>query len=222
MGVVLSQRQEDGRLYPIAFMSKSFTGPEYNYDTHNKELLAIIKVFEEWCFLLEGTELPITVFTDHKNLEYWQGSRNFNRPHARWHLLLANYLFKIVYRAGKQSGKPDALSRRADHLDIPAKPQTMLPSKLFEEVQAVQTEIAPEELIVEGQKQDESLEEIFAFLQRAGPAPRSITKGFKDYTMEGDLLKYQGKILVPDDESLKQDLITAFHDRHVCHELTRL
>lgn len=78
MGAVLSQRQEDGCLHHIAFMSKSFMGPEYNYDTHDKELLAIIKAFEEWWFLLEGTETPITVFTDHRSFEYWQGSRNFN------------------------------------------------------------------------------------------------------------------------------------------------
>lgn len=30
--------------------------------------------------------------------------------------------------------------------------------------------------------------------------------------MEGDLLMCQGKILVPDDEALKRDLIAAFHD----------
>jgi hypothetical protein len=32
MGAVLSQRQEDGRLHPIAYMSQSFTGAEHNYD----------------------------------------------------------------------------------------------------------------------------------------------------------------------------------------------
>lgn len=47
----------------------------------------------------------------------------------------------------------------------------MLPAELFEEVQAVQTKIALQERIVKGQKEDESLKEIFAFLQRAGLAP---------------------------------------------------
>lgn len=180
MGAVLSQRQEVGRLHPIAFMSKSFTSPEYNYDMHDKELLAIIKALEEWRFLLEGTEIPITVFTDHRNLEYWQGSCNFNCRHTRWHLQLANFLLKTVYRAGKQSGKPDTLSRRADHIDALPEPQTMLPAELFEEVQAVQTEIALQERIIEGQQQDESLEEIFAFLKRDGTAPQSVAKGFRD------------------------------------------
>jgi hypothetical protein len=48
MGAVLNQRQEDGRLHPIAYMSQSFAGAEQNYDTHDKELLAIIKAFEFW------------------------------------------------------------------------------------------------------------------------------------------------------------------------------
>lgn len=74
MGAVFSQRQEDRRLHPIAFMSKSFTGAKTNYNTNDKELLAIIKALEELQFLLEGTEVPITVFMDHRNLEYWQGS----------------------------------------------------------------------------------------------------------------------------------------------------
>jgi hypothetical protein len=90
MGAVLSQRQEDGRLHPIAYMSQSFNGAEHNYNTHDKEHLAIIKSLEFWRIFLEGTKDPITVFTDHRNLEYWQESRMFNHRHTRWHLLLTN------------------------------------------------------------------------------------------------------------------------------------
>jgi hypothetical protein len=111
MGSVLSQRQEDGRLHPIGYLSESFKGAEQNYDTHDKELLAIIRSFKHWRIYLEGTTIPITVFTNHRNLEYWKESRTFNRRHARWHLLLASFHFQIMYRPGKQSTKPDALSR---------------------------------------------------------------------------------------------------------------
>ncbi|KAF8749894.1 Encoded by [Rhizoctonia solani] len=48
MGAVLSQRKEDGCLHPVAFMSASFSPAELNYDTHDKELLAIICAFEHW------------------------------------------------------------------------------------------------------------------------------------------------------------------------------
>jgi hypothetical protein len=79
MGAILSQRQEDGRLHPIAYMSQSFSDTEYNYDTHDKELWAIIKAFEFWRIFLEGTKEPVVVFMDHQNLEYWQESCTFNR-----------------------------------------------------------------------------------------------------------------------------------------------
>ncbi|KAF8757331.1 hypothetical protein RHS01_04118 [Rhizoctonia solani] len=105
LGSILSQRQEDGRLHPLGFLSESFKGAEQNYDTHNKELLAIIRSLEYWCIFLEGTVHPITVFTDHRNLEYWKESRTFNRRHARWHLLLAGYNFQIV-RSNAREGDP--------------------------------------------------------------------------------------------------------------------
>ncbi|KAF8749833.1 hypothetical protein RHS01_09743 [Rhizoctonia solani] len=190
LGSILSQRQEDSRLHPLGFLSESFKGAEQNYDTHDKELLAIICSFEYWRIFLEGTLHPVTVFTDHRNLEYWKESRTFNRCHARWHLLLAGYNFQIVYRPGKQSGKPDALSRRSDHADIPPAAQTMLPD-LY---------------------QDESLEEILQFLQNESKAPPSIKKAFKDYDMEAGLLFYQGRIVVPDVGTLRTDLLCIFHD----------
>ncbi|KAF8747244.1 hypothetical protein RHS01_11370 [Rhizoctonia solani] len=118
MGAVLSQRKEDGCLHPVAFMSASFSPAELNYDTHDKELLAIIWAFKHWKIFLEGTEQPITVFTDHKNLEYWKSARTLNRRHACWHLMLASYNFVIAYQPGKQSQKPDALSRQPDHMDL--------------------------------------------------------------------------------------------------------
>jgi hypothetical protein len=55
MGAILSQRSEDRRLNPIAYMSKSFNHTEWNYNTHDKELLAIIQALKEWHIFLEST-----------------------------------------------------------------------------------------------------------------------------------------------------------------------
>jgi hypothetical protein len=128
MGAVLSQRQEDGHLQPIAFMSSSFSPAELNSDTHDKVLLAIIRAFEQWHILLEETKETVTVFTDHKNLEYWKTARRFNHCHARWYLTLVPYNFVIVYRPGKQSQKSNALSRRADNMQLEPEAQVMLPN----------------------------------------------------------------------------------------------
>jgi hypothetical protein len=41
---------------------------EYNYQIYDKELLAIIRCFEEWRPELEGTAIPAEVLTDHQSL----------------------------------------------------------------------------------------------------------------------------------------------------------
>ena len=48
-GAVLSQKQdEDNKRHPVAFMSKSMTPAEWNYDIGDKEMLAIVKPLEHW------------------------------------------------------------------------------------------------------------------------------------------------------------------------------
>ncbi|CCO37087.1 Retrotransposable element Tf2 155 kDa protein type 1 [Rhizoctonia solani AG-1 IB] len=212
LGSVLSQRQEDGRLHPIGYLSESFKGAEQNYDTHDKELLAIIRSFEHWRIYLEGTILPVTIFTDHCNLEYWKESRTFNRRHARWHLLLAGFHFQIMYRPGKQSTKPDALSRRADHLDVPPANQSMLPKLVFANVSLILPEREIQSRIEKHLDQDESLTEILEYFRHESTAPPSVKRGFKDYKMEAGLLFYQGRILVPDVNELREELLRIFHD----------
>lgn len=64
MGAVLSQRREDERQHPVAFMSSNFSPAELNYDTPGKELLAIVRSFDHWRILVEGTEQAVTVLTD--------------------------------------------------------------------------------------------------------------------------------------------------------------
>lgn len=72
---VLSQYHDEGILHPVAFFSKKLTPTECNYEIYDKELLAIIRRFEEWRPELEGTPSPIRVITDHKNLEYFMSTK---------------------------------------------------------------------------------------------------------------------------------------------------
>lgn len=46
-GAVLSQRQNDGRLAPCAYISQKLSPAEANYEIHDKELLAIIRALRE-------------------------------------------------------------------------------------------------------------------------------------------------------------------------------
>jgi hypothetical protein len=74
LGSVFSQYCEDGRLHPIAYRSRKFYATEIDYEIHDKELLAIIDIFEEWRHLFEGTQHTTMVYTDHKNLKYFMSA----------------------------------------------------------------------------------------------------------------------------------------------------
>jgi hypothetical protein len=115
-GRVLSQYDEEGILRPIAFFSKKHSAVECNYEIYDKELLAIIRCLKEWRPELEGTESPIRILSDYRNLEYFITTKMLNRRQARWSEFLSRYNFRIIYRPGKQGEKPDALTRRSEDL----------------------------------------------------------------------------------------------------------
>jgi hypothetical protein len=115
-GAVLSQLSaEDGHWHPVAFYSKSLSPVERNYEIHDKEMLVIIRALEEWQHFLEGAAQQVEIWTDHKNLEYFVTAKKLNRRQARWSLFLARFDFWLHHHPGRSMGKPDALSRRADH-----------------------------------------------------------------------------------------------------------
>ncbi len=45
---ILSVTTEDGDIQPVAFYSHTLQSTEQNYNTHNKELLAIFEAFKSW------------------------------------------------------------------------------------------------------------------------------------------------------------------------------
>ena len=111
---ILSITTDSGELHPVAFHSRTLTGAELNYDTHDKELLAIFEAFRTWRHYLEGSGIPIDVVTDHKNLEYFATSKVLTRRQARWSEFLSQFNMVIRFRPGKLGAKPDALTRRWD------------------------------------------------------------------------------------------------------------
>jgi len=60
-GGVLSTKYEDGKWRPVAFISKSLNTIEWNYEIHNKEMLAVIRCLEAWRYYLEGVKLEFEI-----------------------------------------------------------------------------------------------------------------------------------------------------------------
>jgi hypothetical protein len=114
LAAIFSIYTPDGEIHPVVFHSHSFNPAELNYDTHDKELLAIFEAFKHWCQYFEGSGTPIDVVTDHKNLEYFATTELLTRCQARWSEFLSQFNMVICFRPRKLGAKPDALTRRWD------------------------------------------------------------------------------------------------------------
>jgi hypothetical protein len=125
----------EGALHPVAFFSKKLSGAELNYDVHDKELLAIVRAFEEWRPELAGTATPVRVLSDHRNLQWFRLPRPLSSRQARWsEFLHGNFNFKIEYLPGPRC-EADPLTRREQDRDpeatAAARLQTLLPATCF-------------------------------------------------------------------------------------------
>ena len=114
IAAILSIILSDGEIHPVAFHSRTLSTSELNYDTHDKELLAIFEAFQKWRHYLEGSGTPIDVVTDHKNLEYFSTTKLLTRRQARWSEFLSQFNLVIRFRPGKLGTKPDVLTRHWD------------------------------------------------------------------------------------------------------------
>lgn len=98
---------------PIDFYSRKLIQAEYNYDTHDQELLAMVKSLEHWRHYLEGTRFKI--LTDHANLKWFMETKTLNHRQVRAYLTLTRYDFTLEHRPGS-SNPADGPSRRPDYM----------------------------------------------------------------------------------------------------------
>ena len=80
---------KDNEVHPVVFHFHTFTVAELNYNTHDKELLAIFEAFKIWRHYLEDLAYPINVIIDHKNLEYFSTTKILTWKQVWW----SKYLF---------------------------------------------------------------------------------------------------------------------------------
>jgi len=232
IGAVLSQRDEENRLHPIAFHSRKFSPAEINYEIHDKELLAVVDTFKHWRRYCEGAEHQVQVFSDHQNLEYFTTTKVLNRRQARWAQELAVIDFKIYYRPGTQNGKPDALSRRSEYrpgkggienqpittvlgknhfeerrgcsLICSSARMTSLPTRRWSEefLSEVKEEGKKDEAYKQARKQEAAAEEL-------SPKDRRV----REWSYENDILYRRNLLWVP--SGLVQKILKSEHDTKI-------
>src|SRR5260221_3553236 len=111
---ILSVTTEDGEIRLVAFYSCTLQSAKWNYDMHDKELLAIYEAFKSWHHYLEGLAKTINMVTDHKNLEYFTTTKKLTRQQARWSEFLSQFNLSIHFRPGRLGAKPNTLTWRPD------------------------------------------------------------------------------------------------------------
>jgi len=113
-GGVLLMKCSDEKWRPVAFISKSLSDTERNYEIHDKEMLAVVRCLEAWRHFLERAAVKFEIWTDYKNLEYFMKAQKLNQRQARWALYLSRFDFMLKHVPGSKMGKADSLSRRLD------------------------------------------------------------------------------------------------------------
>ena len=111
LGSVLSQRQEDGKLHPIAYASRALSPGERNYGITELETLAVVWAVTHFRAYLYGS--CVTVYTDHSAVKSVLLNPHATGKHARWWSRVFNSGTKeieIIYRPGKENACADALS----------------------------------------------------------------------------------------------------------------
>ena len=106
-GAVLTQLDINGDRHPCAFISRTFSPTERNYD---RELLSVICALQEWRHYIQGSNHKMIIYSDHKNLTYFRNAQKLNRRQVRWSLLLSEYNIKLIHLPGNKMILSDTLS----------------------------------------------------------------------------------------------------------------
>ena len=180
IGGILSQRDKNGYDHPIAYMSKTLSKTQQNYDIREKEALACILAVEKYRPYIEGTHFIIQ--TDHKNLK-WLFKNAVSGRLGRWALRLMEFQpFTVEHKPGKSNTNADVLSR------IPIKSQ----DNNINNISVV--ELPSVKQLVELQKSDILLGPIYKYFENNSQKTNHIK----------DFLKVSGKYCIdPSDKLLK-------------------
>jgi hypothetical protein len=167
-------------------------------------MLVIVQALEEWWHFLKGAQHPVEIWTDHKNLEYFQKSQKLNQKQAKWSLYLFRFDFALFHQLGHLMDHLYALLCCPDHGASSENPDI---TPFWLELFRICT---MEGIAVDGPKipllhdvwkvfaTEPELEDPIALVarellkNRKAPSPRSA-----EWQMLDRLLLFRGKIFVP-------------------------
>lgn len=178
----------------VAYTSKKFSPAERNYTTTEQELLGVINALHDWRCYLEGSHFRVV--TDHNPLVYLQTQAHISRRQARWVEYMAQFDFEWEYRPGRNnvadpvSRNPLLLTEETINVCLGITAQTK--RKPRSEQPDVTMLMAR---ITEGYKVDENI-------KHSCP---------KDATFDGQFWTHGGRVIVPNEGTLREEIIGLNH-----------
>lgn len=222
IGAVLFQRQTNGDLKPIAYISRSLSPTEERYAQIEKEALAFTWACERLSDYLIGIKFHIQ--TDHKPLVPLFSTKHLEDLPIRvqrFRLRMMRFDFTIAHVPGKDLVMADALSR------APSREPNREEQIFQQETRAfidtiVQSLPATEERLAEikaCQEKDPVCKQIVEYCQTGWPDKKSVIDAVKPYftispeiSIHEDLLMRGNRIIIP--ITLQKSVLTQLHTGH--------
>ena len=110
LGAILWQLDDSSRESPVYYASRQMSLAEKKYTTTEREALAMIYACKKFRHYLLGYR--IVFHTDHDSLKYLVNKSDLSGRIARWILLLQEFNYEVVVKAGKANANTDYLSRQ--------------------------------------------------------------------------------------------------------------
>jgi len=185
----------------------------------------MVAAFKEWAYMLMSVDDQILVYTDHKNLEYFNTTQTLNRRQHHWAEFLPPFNFKVIYREGQLNEKADALSRCRDYHPeggsnsapftffrpgqyIGEEPVILRPHVL-QTCQRVQLQTTFHEALMKAADSDQT------YLSRLKALLKGDSKGDTNFSIKKDLLLYKHRWYIRKDEGLRRTIMEAEHDSKI-------
>ncbi|KAM0057208.1 putative nucleotidyltransferase, Ribonuclease H [Helianthus debilis subsp. tardiflorus] len=181
IGAILSQEKQ-----PIAYYSVKLSPRMQQASAYQREMFAITQAIAKWRQYLLGRKFQI--ITDQQSLKNLQDQVIQTPDQQKWLGKLLGYEFDILYRPGKLNAAADALSR-------------VFSSQLmaFSSQDSSFLTALPKHL------------ELDPVLQQLYTDVLQDPLRFPDYQIHNGLLLFRGRLVIPNDTTIKQQLLQEFH-----------
>ena len=222
LGAVLLQRQPDGDMKPIAYISRSLTPTETRYAQIEKEALAFTWACERLSDYLIG--LTFHIQTDHKPLVPLFSTKNLDELPVRvqrFRLRMMRYHFSISHVPGKLLAIADALSRAptvepANSAQLPAEEVDAYVRMVVQTLPVTEQKLAE---IRSHQEKDSVCQKLAQYCQAGWPEKKELIDGARPfYCVSSELSVQEGvlmrgnRIVIP--TSLQNEMLDRIHTGH--------